>query len=81
MSNKLNNVFRKQLTIILSCIYAVFIVTVGLVIYIIDMVEENTALAEVSVHIHIPVSSERFSNGGKFCMLSMLSTTFTVSEN
>lgn len=47
MSNKLNNTSRKQLTIILSCIYAVFIVTLGLVIYISDIIVGNTALAEV----------------------------------
>ncbi|GLV35744.1 Otopetrin-like c [Carabus blaptoides fortunei] len=38
--------FKKQLTIILSCIYAVFIVTLGLVIYISDIIIGNSALAE-----------------------------------
>jgi hypothetical protein len=32
---------------ILSCVYAVFIVTLGLVIYISDVVLVNTSMAEV----------------------------------
>lgn len=39
---------REYLTIILSCIYAVFVVTLGLVIYITDAVVGNSPIAEVN---------------------------------
>ncbi|XP_067004725.2 proton channel OtopLc [Anabrus simplex] len=48
--------FRGYLTTILSCIYAVFIVTLGLVIYISDIIHENSPLAE-SFSIYLVVLS------------------------
>jgi uncharacterized membrane protein len=40
--------YRSYLTVILSCVYAVFIVTLGVVIYVSDIVLRNgTPLAEV----------------------------------
>ncbi|XP_065335323.1 proton channel OtopLc-like isoform X2 [Cloeon dipterum] len=40
-------IFRGYLAMILSCVYAVFIVTLGLVIYISDVVLVNTSMAEM----------------------------------
>jgi uncharacterized membrane protein len=40
--------YRSYLTVILSCVYAVFIVTLGVVIYVSDIVlRDGTPLAEV----------------------------------
>jgi hypothetical protein len=42
--------YRSYLTVILSCVYAVFIVTLGVVIYVSDIVLRNgTPLAEVKI--------------------------------
>lgn len=38
---------RDYLTTVLSCIYAVFILTLGLVIYITDVIVGNSPVAEV----------------------------------
>jgi hypothetical protein len=41
--------YRGYLTIILSCIYAIFILMLGVVVYIADLISRTAILAEASV--------------------------------
>lgn len=40
---------RGYLTVILSCIYAIFILMLGVVVYIADLISRTATMAEVSV--------------------------------
>lgn len=45
--NIISKSYRGYLTIILSCIYAIFILMLGVVVYIADLISRTAILAEV----------------------------------